>query len=281
MRHNTLCCRDDDSKSGLEVVVSGPDILSVLYGGVAHCSAVISGHAGLMGGLFMAGLGGGLTHCVGMCGPFVLSQVASGLEQIPASQMREWHRLTGAALLPYHLGRATTYTVLGAAGSGLAGYVVPASVPGWVSAALLMVAGFLFLGQALPRMRVSLVPASSGALVVGSLSGILDHLFMAPKGLRGYALGVLLGFMPCGLLYAALAAVLSIADPIAGAAGMFLFAMGTVPGLFMTGLAGYCAGMRWKQLVRIWAPVLMILNAVVLFWLAFRSLSGEGIQLPF
>lgn len=281
MRHNTLRCCDDGSKPGLEVVVSGPDILSVLYGGVAHCSAVISGHAGLMGGLFMAGLGGGLTHCVGMCGPFVLSQVASGLEQIPASQMREWHRLTGAALLPYHLGRATTYTALGAAGSGLAGYVVPASVPGWASAVLLAAAGFLFLGQALPRMRVSLMPASAGSLVTGPLSGVLDDLFTSPQGWRGYALGVVLGFMPCGLLYAALAAALSTADPVAGAAGMFLFAMGTVPGLFVTGLAGYCAGMRWKQLVRIWAPVLMILNAAVLFWLAFRALSGEGIQLPF
>lgn len=263
-------------ESGLEVVVSGPDILSFLSLGVAHCAAVVSGHSGLMTGLFLAGLGGGLTHCVGMCGPFVLSQVASGLEHVPASRMREWHRLTGAALLPYHLGRSTTYSALGATGAGLVGHLSRLPVLEWVSAALLAMAGVLFLGQALPRLRLSL-PTSAGSLFTGSLFGIFDVLFAAPQGWRGYVLGVVLGFIPCGLLYAALAAAASSADPVIGAAGMLLFAMGTVPGLFVTGLAGYFAGVRWKRAMQACVPVLMTVNALVLFWLAFRALfAGDA-----
>ncbi|MBY0430344.1 MAG: sulfite exporter TauE/SafE family protein, partial [Rhodospirillales bacterium] len=48
-----------------------------------------------MASLFLTGLVGSLSHCAGMCGPFVLSQVAARLESRPASRMREWHRLTG------------------------------------------------------------------------------------------------------------------------------------------------------------------------------------------
>ena len=39
-------------------------------------------------------------------------------KRVPAAEMREFHRLAGAALVPYHLGRATTYAALGAAAGG-------------------------------------------------------------------------------------------------------------------------------------------------------------------
>lgn len=88
-------------------------ILSVLAAGGAECHTVVERHGGLFTSLFAAGLLGSMTHCVGMCGPFVAGQVVARLEARPAADMREFHRLTGAALLPYHLGRTTTY-----AGSG-------------------------------------------------------------------------------------------------------------------------------------------------------------------
>ena len=103
---------------------------------------------GLFTSLFMAGLVGGWSHCAGMCGPFVLAQVATRLEGIPASRMTELHRLTGAAVLPYHFGRATTYAGIGGTGALLAGGA--ASLPGlrWLSVALLGFAALFFLSYA-------------------------------------------------------------------------------------------------------------------------------------
>ncbi|WP_081786513.1 urease accessory protein UreH domain-containing protein [Kordiimonas gwangyangensis] len=44
---------------------------------LSHCQAVIGDHGGLLLTLFLGGLMGSATHCVGMCGPFVVAQTAS------------------------------------------------------------------------------------------------------------------------------------------------------------------------------------------------------------
>jgi sulfite exporter TauE/SafE len=87
-------------------------------------------------------------------------------------------------------------------------------------------------------------------------------------GGKGYLLGVLLGFIPCGLLYGALTAAASTGDPLAGAFGMGAFVLGTIPTLFAVALLGHFAGQRWRTLVQRGAPMLLLLNAGVLAWLA-------------
>ncbi len=120
-----------------------PLLLQLLSTGIAHCRAAVGEHEGLLASLFMAGLLGSITHCVGMCGPFVLAQTVSRLEDRPAAQMREWHRLAGAALVPYHLGRATTYAALGAAAAALAAGMIHVTGLRWLSAALLVLAALV------------------------------------------------------------------------------------------------------------------------------------------
>src|SRR6185369_15932837 len=95
--------------------------------------------------LFLAGLAGSLVHCVGMCGPFVLGQVAADVEATRAGRYGEWGRLAGAALVPYHLGRLTTYTMLGAVAGAATALFASTSVFGWLSGALLVVAASLMV----------------------------------------------------------------------------------------------------------------------------------------
>jgi sulfite exporter TauE/SafE len=246
-------------------------LLQILESGIAHCSAVVVEDGSILGALFMAGLTGSLLHCTGMCGPFVLSQVTARLQAIPAGKMREWHRLTGAALLPYHLGRGTTYVLLGSLAGVLAGTLGGFSALKWLSAALLVLAALLFLGQALPRFQIHL--PGLRALERAWSNGVGRHakgLFAAPAGWRGYLLGVLLGFIPCGLLYGALAAAAATGDPLAGAMGMGAFTLGTIPALFGIGAAGQFAATRWRGIVDTVAPVLLIINAGILGFLAFE-----------
>jgi len=245
------------------------ELLSLLWTGVAHCHVVISDEGGMLASLALAGLVGGFTHCAGMCGPFVLTQVTTRMEALPAARMREWHRLSGAALLPYHLGRATTYALLGGFGAGLAGLLGGWNGLRWLSAGLLILAAVLFMGYALPRLKVAL-PGGSRAeawwsATVGQVAG---PLFRDPTGWRGYGLGVLLGFIPCGLLYGALAAAASSGSPLAGMMAMLAFAAGTVPSLLSVGVAGHLAAARFRRAMAWVAPVLMVLNAGVLTYLA-------------
>nr|WP_184435209.1 sulfite exporter TauE/SafE family protein [Roseospira goensis] len=245
--------------------------MALLSSGLAHCHVVIGDEGGLLASLFLAGLGGGFTHCTGMCGPFVLSQTTARLEAIPADRMREFHRLTGAALVPYHLGRATTYAVLGAALAALAGTLTRTGLLDWISAALLLLAALLFVGYALPRLRVA-IPGGSALEAWWSehVGDAARPLFRDPTGWRGYGLGVMLGFIPCGLLYGALAAAASSGEVLTGAVAMAVFAAGTVPSLLLVGLVGQVAATRFRRAMAVAVPALMVLNAAVLTYLAVR-----------
>lgn len=237
-------------------------LIEILAAGAGVCRTAVVEHSTVVGGLFLTGLVGSLTHCSGMCGPFVLSQVAARLEQVPVAQMREWHRLSGAALLPYHLGRATTYAGLGAMAALSAGAFGGFRL---LAAALLLLAALFLLGMAMPRLKALLeLPSGGGEWWSAKVGRWAQPLFAAPTGFRGWVLGLLLGFIPCGLLYAALATAAATGDAVAGALGMLAFAAGTVPVLLTVGVMGHAAGGRWRQSLLRWAPLMFVANAVML-----------------
>jgi uncharacterized protein len=195
-----------------------------------------------------------------MCGPFVMAQTLARMGTGPV-------RLAGAALVPYHFGRFVSYTTLGAAMGGLSGAL--ASVPGFHSAIplLLAIAGALFAAQALGKAF-----GSGGGALAAWLGRRVRPLLETPGPARGFALGVALGFLPCGFLYAALAAAAGSGGAAAGALAMAGFVLGTVPALLVVGFAGAMAAKRWKAALGAIAPALMAVNAAILFWMAWRAL---------
>jgi sulfite exporter TauE/SafE len=218
---------------------------------------------GLPLGLFLAGAARSTMHCVPMCGGFVLGQVADGMARLPVTRLCEWHRARQGSLLPYHLGRLTTYSILGAVAGAAAGRLPRF---GLVSAALLLLGAALFLAH-LTRLLPGLdrVPAGWSRVVT-----------RATRHMRGgYPLGLALGFLPCGFLYAALTASAASGDPLLGALGMAAFGLGTAPALVALGIAGQAAGQRWQSGVARAAPAVMLLNALLLMALALRSISVE------
>lgn len=249
-------------------------LMTMVQAGLSHCTVVIEQNGHILMSLFMAGLLGSATHCIGMCGPFVLSQVTARLETIPLKEMSEFKRLTGAALVPYHLGRLTTYIFLGAAVALLAKGALSFGGMKWLSAALLLIAAFMFLGYALKRLgiilpRLNPFKGTGTPPLVQRFSGMLSPLFARPLGWRGYGLGIGLGFLPCGLLYGALAAAGASGDPLAGAFSMIAFGLGTIPSLLVIAFAGHMAGQKWRQAMVDLAPLLLIINAGVLSYLAW------------
>ena len=244
----------------------------------AALQAAAAGQGPLLGVLFLAGLVGGISHCLAMCGPFVLAQVSARLDRVPAAAMSELSRLRGAALLPYHFGRMTTYAALGALAAVLTGELVRFSGFQWLAAALLVVAAAVFLSQGLSR-GAGLLPALGGGIGSGgglgeALAGMARPLLDGgERGPRGYLLGVVLGFLPCGLLYGALAAAASAGSAAGGALAMVSFTLGTVPGLVGAGAAGHFMMRRGGNLVKVLGAALMIFNAGTLGYLAWRIVA--------
>jgi uncharacterized protein len=229
----------------------------------ALCGA-IPWSGGLLVGLFLAGLAGSTMHCVPMCGGFVLGQVADRMACLPATRLCEWRRISQGALLSYHLGRLTTYSALGA----LAGTALSRMLWfGWASPALLLIGAALFVAHA------THVLTGPDRAPVG-WTRFVARLTRRTAG--GYPLGVVLGFLPCGFLYAALATAAASGGPALGALGMLMFGLGTIPALAAVGVAGHSAGRRWPRAIAAAAPALMLLNAALLTALAAHGLATQS-----
>ena len=238
------------------------NLLSICRQGALDLAAL---PGGLPVSLLFAGFAGSLVHCVGMCGPFVLGQVMGDAEHARGGY-GEWRRLAGAALVPYHLGRITTYTALGAIAGAATALFAALPFFGLLSHLLLVLAALLMLLQAFG------LAAGASPPLAGPLARLATPLSAARGPWARYALGVVLGFLPCGLLYGALAAAGGTGSASAGALAMAAFTVGTMPALIAVGWGGAIARRHLRDIARWVAAPLLLGNAVVMLALASRAL---------
>ncbi len=237
-------------------------------------TGALPARGGIALGLLLAGAAGSTMHCVPMCGGFVLGQVADRLARVPAPQLCEWRRLSAGALLPYHVGRLTTYAGLGALAGFGGGAISRLPWFGWLSGSLLLLAALLFALHALRRLvprlaaRLPAFERAPSGLQRGlaRLTGRIDRNSLGGS----LALGAALGFLPCGLLYAALTTASATFSPLAGAVAMLAFGLGTAPALIAVGIAGQAAGRRWQRAITGAAPMVMLANAALLTVVAMQ-----------
>lgn len=213
-----------------------------------------------LAGFLTLGLLGGFGHCVGMCSPFVLFV---SRRYVPAEGGRS---AALAAQLWYAGGRVTTYALLGAAAGALGGVVELAGSLLGLQRAAAVVAGVvlvLWAGVALSDLVPGL--ARGGALfsrLVGRLSGrVPGHPFL---------LGLLLGLLPCGLLYSAVIAAVARGGALQGAVALALFGAGTLPALLGLSLADELLARRRAALNRLSQLFLLAMG----LWFLWTGLAG-------
>jgi sulfite exporter TauE/SafE len=177
--------------------------------------------------IFLGGLLGS-SHCVGMCGAFVLT-IGLGTPSAGANTRRQ---------LAYSLGRIFTYSFAGAvagfAGMRLQQLSLPASRAQTV---LAVVAGALLVVLGLHSAGV--VPAfwkKTGAGTYCPSQSLFRSFLTAPGWHNAFLAGLLTGFLPCGLVYAYLVLAAGSGNIFIGALVMALFGAGTVPLMVLTGV---------------------------------------------
>lgn len=190
--------------------------------------------------MFTSGLLGGFGHCVGMCGPIVATY-SLGLEC----------RAIGPHLL-YTLGRIVTYSVLGGVigmtGSfvGVVGSIERLQDIALCLVGIVMIIMALSIGGWIPFSRGK----GQGAEGRGNNDSITRFINRAVRFISGartvgayFPMGLVLGFMPCGLLYTALIAAAGAGVGarnqaegfLRGMLLLFLFGIGTSPALLLFG----------------------------------------------
>jgi len=109
--------------------------------------------------------------------------------------------------------------------------------------------------------------------MVTSLARLAGPLLGRHGGAASYALGLVLGLLPCGFLYAALLAAAATGSAAGGALAMAGFALGTVPALAVVGLFGAGVLRRFRRQAALAATPILLLNAAALAGFALRAIA--------
>jgi sulfite exporter TauE/SafE len=206
---------------------------------------------------FLTGLALGFAssaHCTAMCGPLVL---ATARIQGARSRVR---RAQYAVL--HHLARTATYALL-AVPAGLAGHAL--ALHGF-GRAIAIAAGVALLGAAAGslRLRGFTGVAALMSLFVTRVSTPALRLARARPRAGAIAIGVLNGVLPCGLVYAALAAASANESVTSAMLLMTGFGAGTSGVLIVMSLGAASIPAPLGVRLRPVAPVLLAIVAALL-----------------
>lgn len=156
-------------------------------------------------------------HCIGMCGPIAM--------MLPVDRNNPTKKVT--QILTYHIGRLTAYGTIGL-------------VFGLVGKGLFM-AGFqqklsIFIGVAM--IAVILIPEKTFAkynfskpvfVLISKIKSTLGSQFRNKSYKSLFTIGLLNGFLPCGMVYVALFGAIAMQNAGFGVLYMVLFGLGTIP----------------------------------------------------
>jgi hypothetical protein len=207
---------------------------------------------------FLLGLAGSL-HCVGMCGPLALA--------LPAASASGIAYILGRAA--YNAGRIMTYCLLGLVFGLIGQGLLLAGLQRWLSISIgvALIAGLIVSRKA--RLWKPLLNCT------GWVSARMAPLLRRRSVSALLVLGILNGFLPCGLVYVAAAGAAATGDLFSGAAYMALFGLGTTPMMLALALSGKLAP-AWLRL-----GLRKVLPATVVLLAALLILRGLSLGIPY
>jgi len=222
---------------------------------------------------FLIGLLGGV-HCIGMCGGIV-GALCIGLgnnlggEQDKTAQQNFLKVLP--FLLSYNLARISSYTLAGILMGGL----------GWLGSHLITIysiqqtleiiaAGFML------ALGLYIAGWWKGLASIERLGGKLVWKRLEPFGRRfmpvttyrqAFFLGLIWGWLPCGLVYSVIIWTISTQSPLEGGLLMLSFGLGTLPNLLLMGVFASTLNQFIQQpWVRQVAGIMIMAFAGVMFY---------------
>jgi uncharacterized protein len=171
---------------------------------------------------------GSLGHCIGMCGGFIVSYSSSKIDPHSSKISQSLYHLL------YSSGRISSYVLLGSL-FGAFGSL-------WEATPLMRGVLFGFAGLLMIIMGLSLAgklkflnKIEYGLTEKAWYRKLFTKLISAQNKRSFYFLGMLNGFFPCGLVYAALVWAMATGSIFGGAMVMLIFGLATVPTLFSFG----------------------------------------------
>ena len=156
-------------------------------------------------------------HCIGMCGPIAM--------MLPVERNNPSKKAT--QIFTYHLGRLSAY--------GTIGFIFGLLGKGFFMAGIQQQLS-IFIGVAM--ICIVLIPEKIFAKynfskpvfkLISKIKTTLGSQFKNKSYKSLFTIGLLNGFLPCGMVYVALFGAIAMQSPTLGVLYMVLFGLGTVP----------------------------------------------------
>ncbi len=211
---------------------------------------------------FMIGLVGSL-HCIGRCGPIAIA--------LPLGTKSFTSRVSGNLL--YNVGRIITYGLLGALFGTIGKGLKMVGFQQWISIAL----GIVMIGWVVfPFVfKKAYADFNFGGNIVNRLVMALRKLFQQHSYSNLFLIGFFNGFLPCGLVYVAVAGALNTHETFTGILYMIAFGLGTLPLMASVSLVGNVLSSSFKLKLSKILPAFILLLGIIFI------LRGLSLGIPF
>ncbi len=223
--------------------------------------------------VFLVALLGSFGHCIGMCGGFVLAYTAAKVDA-------QWSkkRQTAAHIL-YNTGRVTSYMVVGAV-FGFLGQKVGFDMT--AKGILFIVVGLLMLLIGLSLIgKLKFLNSVESSIARSSFFGRMIKKALHSKSLASfYFMGMLNGFIPCGLVYFFATAAIVAGSALKGAIVMGVFGIATIPAMLGVGIfSSFIKGSSYRMLVIKIAAVIVMLFGLFTVYKGYVMITNPQVMM--
>ena len=186
-------------------------------------------------------------HCIGMCGPIAM--------MLPLDRDNQAKKVT--QIMTYHIGRLTAYAsiglVFGLLGKGLFLAGMQQKISIFIGVAMILV--ILIPEKVFARYNFS----KPVFVFISKIKSTLGKQFKNKSYKSLFTIGLLNGFLPCGMVYSMLLTAMFSGSAVSGALVMLAFGLGTLPTLLAMGLLGtQIQRLAQRRPVRLAAGVLVL-----------------------
>ena len=230
--------------------------------------------------MFIYGIIGSFTHCVGMCGPIALGQMNMRLMHLKKDQLNNFNKFSCALSLPYYLGKAMTYGILALLAKYLSCSFSDSIIFKNIAGAILIFVAFICLKISVIRIvkmkQISFFNKISKhfKFLESYITSIISKLSLNPFGIQGLFMGMILGLIPCGLVISAIMITASYSQNVfISFFSMFCFGLGTFPALFIVSYFGQHIMLKATKYLNIVFSIFMFANFLLLLNFATKLLK--------
>jgi uncharacterized protein len=202
-------------------------------------------------------------HCMGMCGPIAM--------MLPVSRTDKTKRFFQTIL--YHAGRLTAYALLGLIFGFLGKGLFIAGIQQQLS---IIVGVMMILFVLIPDKTLAQYNFSRPIFkLISKVKTSLGAQFKRKSPDALFSIGLLNGFLPCGMVYVALFGAIAMQNPLLGVLYMLLFGLGTIPLMTLVVYMSQLFTFPVRRKIQRMIPVMVVLIGTLFI------LRGLGLDIPF